>query len=201
MNKYNFDYFKTHTAIPLVKGKNYSVLIPIVTLNNKDYLLYHVRASTLRRQPNEIAFPGGAQENNESFAQTAIRETSEELGLDESKIKLIGAMDYVVATTGNVIRPFVARLLIDDLSELNINKHEVASVFVVPVDYLINHQAEYYQVVLDSTMPEDFPYHKVENGEYYDWKFGPFDVYFYEFEDKIIWGLTAKITKRFLSYL
>ncbi len=198
---YNFDYFKTHQPIPIGKGLEYSVLIPIVTIDNKDYLLYHVRALTLRRQPGEVAFPGGGRENDESFAETAIRETSEELGLSKNKIALIGAMDYIVATTGNVIRPFVARLLIDSLDELNINKGEVDSVFLVAIDELIKQKPDHQQVELESIMPENFPYHKIENGEYYDWKFGPFNVYFYTIGDKVIWGLTAKITKRFLYYL
>ena len=39
--------------------RSYAVLVPLVEREGEICLLYEVRASTLRRQPGEVCFPGG----------------------------------------------------------------------------------------------------------------------------------------------
>ena len=39
--------------------RSYAVLVPLVEREGELCLLYEVRASTLRRQPGEVCFPGG----------------------------------------------------------------------------------------------------------------------------------------------
>ena len=64
-----------------------AVLLPIVESPDGPALLFEERAHTLRRQPGEICFPGGKVEcADSSHAMTAVRETSEELGLKQEQI-------------------------------------------------------------------------------------------------------------------
>ncbi|HEX9253690.1 MAG TPA: CoA pyrophosphatase, partial [Ignavibacteriaceae bacterium] len=55
---------------------NSAVLIPIVILNDTEYVLFQKRSSTVR-QPSEVSFPGGHYDSNcdKDFLSTAIRET------------------------------------------------------------------------------------------------------------------------------
>ena len=52
--------------------KRASVLIPIVKKDNMHYILFQVRSKNLKNQPNEISFPGGKIENNESIYKNSI---------------------------------------------------------------------------------------------------------------------------------
>ena len=69
-----------------------SVLIPIVKKDNNYYILFEVRSSNLKFQPNEICFPGGKIDINETPYDAVIRETIEELGTTSNNIEIIS--DY-----------------------------------------------------------------------------------------------------------
>ena len=58
-----------------------AVLIPIVLIDEKEFILFQKRSKTVR-QPGEISFPGGHYEStkDKDFLSTAVRETCEELG-------------------------------------------------------------------------------------------------------------------------
>ena len=51
--------FKTRTPGLMDARRAYAVLVPLVERDGELHLLYEVRASTLRRQPGEVCFPGG----------------------------------------------------------------------------------------------------------------------------------------------
>ena len=38
---------------------------------------------------------------------------------------------------------------------------------------------------------DNFPFDKVPGGKEYPWARGEYEVLFYEYDDRIIWGLTA----------
>ena len=40
---------------------------------------------------------------------------------------------------------------------------------------------------------DNFPLYKVHGGKEYPWARGEYEVLFYEYDDRIIWGITAKI--------
>ena len=63
----------------------YAVLVPLVERDGEVYVLYEVRAATMRRQPGEVCFPGGHIEGDESPENCAVRETWEELGIPAEK--------------------------------------------------------------------------------------------------------------------
>ena len=80
--KDKFDNFK-----PYINGyqnmKRASVLVPIIKNNDSHEILFEVRSKTLRSQPNEIAFPGGKIEENETLY---IRFTK---GKEEAEFELV----------------------------------------------------------------------------------------------------------------
>jgi 8-oxo-dGTP pyrophosphatase MutT (NUDIX family) len=67
------------------------------------------RARTLRAHAGQLALPGGKPEPEDaSLAETALRETEEEVGLRRDTPRLLGRLDPVPTPTGFMIVPFVA---------------------------------------------------------------------------------------------
>ncbi len=190
---------------------NSAVLIPLVRLNNRDYILFEVRGQNIR-QPGEVCFPGGkVDKQDKSDKVTAIRETCEELGISAEKIKYIGKLGTFVNITGISVDAHIGKLNIKNLDELNINRSEVESIFIVPIDYFIENQPEEYKMHIKA-----FPF-VTENGnkkiifpaaklnlpdKYQDKRDGVFyPVYVYKTEEEIIWGITAFLIKVFIDML
>ena len=67
-----------------------------------------VRASTLTRHAGQISLPGGATDPGETLAQAALREASEEIGLDVSGVRVLGELTPVhVLVSGFTLHPVV----------------------------------------------------------------------------------------------
>ena len=178
--------------------RHYSVLIPIIQVEDELHLLYEVRANTLRNQPGEICFPGGKHEPDESHMMTALRETSEELGIPMEDIELIGQLDDVITPFNMYIHVFLG-FIPYDLDDLNPSEDEVAELFAVPIDYLYDCPVEHYSSKANIMPPENFPYDKIQPN--YEWKVGRYPIMFIKFEEYNIWGITAKITANFIETL
>ncbi|MFC4766793.1 NUDIX hydrolase [Effusibacillus consociatus] len=174
-----------------------SVLVPLVEHNGELCILFEERAHHLKRQPGEICFPGGRIDpTDEDELAAAIRETREELGLGNSSIEPLGSLDYIV-TPFQIVHPFVGRIA--DFAKIRPNPDEVASVFCVPLAYLRKATPGLHYVDLKVIPPEDFPFDQIPNGRNYKWRTGKIPEYFYYYEDRIIWGLTARILHHFLE--
>ena len=67
-----------------------------------------VRASTLARHAGQISLPGGATEPGETLAQAALREASEEIGIDPSSVRVLGELTPIhVLVSGFTLHPVV----------------------------------------------------------------------------------------------
>lgn len=73
------------------------MLLPLFEENGEIKLLITQRALDLDRQPGDFCFPGGHAENNESPEETAVRETFEEIGIQEKDIDILGRLDFIVS--------------------------------------------------------------------------------------------------------
>jgi peroxisomal coenzyme A diphosphatase NUDT7 len=173
------------------------VLLPLVAVNDEIHVLFEVRSKKLRRQPGEICFPGGRiEQSDKDERQTAIRETTEELGISEKSITDVVPLDYMISF-GRIVYPFAG--FINNLKEIKPNLDEVEEIFTVPLSYLIEKGPEIHHVEFKIEPGEDFPYSQIAGGENYKWRIRKLEENFYYFEDKAIWGLTAKILKHFIS--
>lgn len=99
-------------------------------------------------QGNEICFPCGLfePEKDINFEETAIRETSEELGIDRGKIKIKKHLGCVVAPLGVIVESFIGYIDITDLGEFKYNKVEVSKVFSLPLSLLKENKLEQYEI-------------------------------------------------------
>ncbi|MGX1902586.1 NUDIX hydrolase [Thermolongibacillus altinsuensis] len=194
---------KLSNRTPTLLGKEqftkFAVLLPLIEKDNEIHVLFEVRAFHLRRQPGEICFPGGridACDQNEQEA--AIRETSEELGIETSKITNIFPLDYIISPFGTIIYPFVAIIA---QCTMKPNKEEVAEIFTVPLSFFKQTTPEVYHVHFKAQPEADFPLDKIPNGKNYNWRLREMDEYFYYYKDKVIWGLTARILYHFIEII
>ncbi|MDE3838994.1 coenzyme A pyrophosphatase [Bacillus methanolicus] len=195
---------KLQNRTPGILGGNryskFAVLLPLIEKEDDLHVLFEVRAFDLRRQPGEICFPGGKMESTDrNEQQTAIRETSEELGIRLDNIKNVYPLDFMVSPYGTIIYPFVGTIL--DPASMKPNPSEVAEFFTVPISFLLNTKPDRYKVHLEVKPEENFPFHLIAGGENYNWQTQQVEELFYQYDGKVIWGLTAKVLKHFLDVI
>ncbi len=115
-----------------------SVLVPVI-MRNAPTVLFTVRASHLRQGAGQISFPGGRAEPDDPTPQhTALRETFEEIGLPPERVEIIGRLAHYVTRNGHCIAPVIG--LVHPPLTLRPNDDEVAEVFEVPLEYLLDHR-------------------------------------------------------------
>jgi 8-oxo-dGTP pyrophosphatase MutT (NUDIX family) len=118
-----------------------AVLVGLIERSEGLSVLLTRRADTLRRHSGQVAFPGGRMEAGETPAQTALRESFEEVGLDRRYVRPVGLSDAYVTGTGFIITPVVG--FIRPGFELTPFDAEVAEIFELPFAFLMdedNHQ-------------------------------------------------------------
>ncbi|KLO23041.1 NUDIX hydrolase [Marinitoga sp. 1197] len=180
--------------------KIFSVMVPLLKINNKLHILFEIRSDKLS-QPGEVSLPGGAVEKNEALYSAGIRELEEEVGITHEKVEKIAQLNYFSTPFNFIIYPFLVYIKDFKNSDLKLNYDEVSEIFFVPLDFFINYSPLKYKVDVKMVPPENYPYHLIPNGKNYNWRKGFYKTYFYIYKDKIIWGLTAKIIYNFIKKL
>lgn len=170
---------------------HYAIAIPFVDAEN---LLFQVRSDKLDRQPGDICFPGGAVEVGETPEKAVIRELSEELLLSETQIELQEENSLLVNDSA-IIHCFPCRISDYDGS---FNQEEVAEVFLAPLSFFENTLAKVYEVDWKPVFPEDFPFDKIHGGRNYGWRPRKSRIRFYEYDGRVIWGMTARIIENYV---
>lgn len=128
------------------------------------------RTETVENHRGQISLPGGAWEQGETLAETAVREASEELGISMETAQLIGRLESLYIPPSDFeIHPFVACR--PERPAFVPNPAEVAELLEVPLAALL-----------------DTGLHQVE-----DWVIRGYDVRvpFYHLQGHKVWGATA----------
>ena len=172
--------------------KKYAVLVPLVDTPDGTAILFERRSDKLRRQPGEICFPGGKIGSDETPQDCAVRETAEELCIQERQIRIYGPGDTFVSPFNLIIYPFIGFL--KDY-RFTCNPEEVSEVIAVPLEFFMQHNPEKYKSTVISKLPGDFPYERIPGGENYPWATGTHDILFYQYDNLLIWGITALVVQ------
>jgi len=186
---------------PMDATAKFSVLVPLVELEGKLHLLYEVRAATLHRQPGEVCFPGGHMEEGETAVQCALRETAEELSIPPSAVRILGPLDFICHRGGFVLYPVLAMVDAEAVKNIVPNPTEVDRVMTVPLSALRAMKPEEYSYDLVPAPGADFPFERIGIPRNYPWNAGVVSGLIYPWQDKAIWGMTARITQHVLSLL
>ncbi len=180
--------------------KFFSVLVPVIKKDEGLYLLYERRARHMARQPGEVCFPGGELEEGEDTEACALRETWEEIGIGSDRIKIICQLDTIYTYSNFAMFCYLGLIEHEALCDMKLNRDEVEEVFLVSVDDLMEKDPDIYWTDIIPHPPDNFPYETVTGGDAYNWRQGRVPVPVYqEFDGNVIWGLTARITKRFID--
>ncbi|NCB63582.1 MAG: CoA pyrophosphatase [Clostridia bacterium] len=175
-------------------SEHYAVLVPLVEREGVPYLLFEVRAKSLRRQPGEVCFPGGKQEEGEDSVACAVRETGEELGIPSANIHPIALLDQIHSQAGFVMHPVLAQVDESAVAAMRPNGDEVEEPFLVPLSFFEENAPLVYTYPLKPEVGEDFPYELINQRDY-DWKSGAVEVPIYRYEGRAIWGMTGRIIR------
>lgn len=149
-----------------------AVLVPIVTRAETPTVLLTRRPESLTRHAGQVAFPGGRVDpGDDGPIGAALREASEEVGLDATHAEVVGTLDPYRTGTGFRILPVVA--LVAPEAAITIDRREVAEAFEVPFTYLM-----------------DARNHERRTGE---WRGETRHYYAMPYGRHFIWGATAGI--------
>jgi len=195
----NYDEFK-HSAI----------FLPLIETQGKTSLLFEKRTMNIT-QGGEICFPGGRVEVNEvqNPLTTAIRETSEELGIAIDKISIISRLPRLITPDGKLIDAFIGRIEKISFTDLVINPGEVDKIFTIPLATLKHLKFQEYQINStnfsgdSSSDPSLLPVKKLGLPPKYQGSWGKksYRVYYTEWQNEKIWGLTARYLKHIKEML
>ena len=159
------DKYRLASILVVIYGKD-----PIVVMTEKPkHMKFHA---------GEISFPGGKLDSTDSdLLQTALRETSEEIGLTISKEQVIGQLEHVVTlNSGFLILPFIS--VVDEIPPLLANC-EVEKIFHIPLEPFLKTAAK-----------DPDPSHNIIQ-----------EMYTFEYQNQIVWGASARILKQIQSCL
>lgn len=154
---------------PAVPGDPAAVLIAVTDRADPGVILTQ-RTATLRRHAGQIAFPGGRIDPEDSGpVAAALREAEEEIALPPARVDVIGTADPYRTVTGYDVTPVVG--VVPPGLTLVPSEAEVADVFEVPLDFLLDH----------SNQHEAHATYQGRERRYYEIHWG----------DRRIWGATA----------
>jgi len=156
-----------------------AVLIPIYYREGQYHILFTQRTEKVKDHKGQISFPGGAYEEQDSMlVNTALRESDEEIGLKSDDVEVLGELDDIATIgSGYIISPFVA--YIPWPYQFKLEEWETEEIIEVPILALLDKDCLRQGTdILDDQVV---------------------DTYFYHYQDKVIWGATARILNQFLG--
>lgn len=183
------------------KRGEFSVLVPLVEGDEGLSLLYEVRAKTMHSQPGEICFPGGRAEGNETPEECALRETWEELAIPPRAVHILGRLDFIAHRAGFLMHAVAAKIDREAVEHMRPSPAEVAETFFVPLDFFLKNPPLDLSYDLVPNPGTDFPYEQAGIPRDYAWRLGRETVPVYRWRDRVIWGLTGRITRNLVGYV
>jgi len=159
-----------------------AVLVPIFLKDGEYNLLFIQRTDRVREHKRQISFPGGAyEESDKSLLITALREAQEEVGISPKDVTVLGELDDMpTAATNYLISPWVG--LIPYPYQFELDKWETEELLEVPISTLLDSKncfSEGSMIVNEREMVS----------------------YFYRYQNRLIWGATARIMKQLLEII
>ncbi|MFO7797712.1 MAG: CoA pyrophosphatase [Promethearchaeia archaeon] len=117
-----------------------AVVFLIIAHHDKPYELVLIRRTHRDgdKHSGEMSFPGGKFEENRdnSYIDTALRETEEELGIPKQNIQIIGSFDDHITPKLFIITPIVG--YISPNQEMVKQESEVKEIVKIPITFFAN---------------------------------------------------------------
>jgi len=95
------------------------------------------RTDTVDTHRSQIAFPGGRREDGEDLLDTALRETTEEIGVPREDVRVLGELPpFRIPPSGFIVHPFVG--VTGGRPRCVPDPREVAGILEVPLRLLLD---------------------------------------------------------------
>ena len=176
-------------AVADIEGRPISrrsaVLVALFEEAGETHVILTRRSLSLREHRGEIALPGGRSDGDETPIETALREAREEVGIDESSVRVVGWLSPIVTLAlGSAIWPVIGFL--EGRPMMSTDPAEVDRAFTVSLAELLAD---------GSFLEERWRRERPRPGADAD---GYFPIYFYRVPGDLIWGATARVVTELL---
>lgn len=160
---------RTAAALLLLYPHHEDVAVPLT-----------VRARGLARHAGQISLPGGAADDGETLVQAALREASEEIGVEPASVRVLGELTPVhVLVSGFTLHPVVG--ITESRPEFIAAPDEVEEILEVPVTHLRDASRIRLATRVREGVAVEYPY---------------FDLLGHQ-----VWGATAMVLGEFICLL
>jgi 8-oxo-dGTP pyrophosphatase MutT (NUDIX family) len=143
--------------------KKSAVLILIFPLNNQLKTVLIQRPEYEGVHSGQVAFPGGKFEDEDrDLAETALRETYEEIGIATKEITILGSLtDLYVNPSNFLVSPFIGYM--NEVPSFNANEREVKKIIVIDLELLNDISIQGIKsIVMSNGIKIKTPYYNVE---------------------------------------
>ena len=148
-----------------------SVLILLYPDEGKIKFPLTKRPDYLGTHGGQVSLPGGKAEPDEDYIQTALREGEEEIGIDRTKIKVIGRLtDFFVIPSNFLVTPVIA--CAESKPQFIPQQSEVVRILEGTIEELIREDAIITKEIIAAKMYPMLAPH-------------------FEIEGEVVWGATA----------
>jgi 8-oxo-dGTP pyrophosphatase MutT (NUDIX family) len=157
-----------------------AVMLILYNKNNSLNILLTKRQANLSYHPGQISFPGGTHEDKETFLETALRETHEEVGIVPDTLDVLGNLNSVyIPPSDFVVCPFVSWH--KSLPICTPCNDEVAEIIEVSINEFFKDGAKSSETRINNGSEITVPYFRIKEHK--------------------IWGATAMILSELLERL
>lgn len=157
-----------------------AVLLLLYPCQQETCIVLTRRRDDLQAHAGQISFPGGRRELLETPAQAALRETHEEIGVDPTRVQLLGELTSLyIAPSDFEVHPFVGWH--EQRATFSPQPSEVAELLEVPLQMLFDAKTRQEEVWHQRGLELQVPFFSI----------GPHKV----------WGATAMILSEFVERL
>ena len=155
-----------------------AVMLLLYNKNNSLNILLTKRQNNLSYHPGQISFPGGTHEDKETFLETALRETHEEVGIVPDTLDVLGNLNSVyIPPSDFVVYPFVSWH--NSLPICTPCNDEVAEIIEVPINEFFKDGAKSSETRTNNVSEITVPYFMIKEHK--------------------VWGATAMILSELLE--
>jgi len=158
-----------------------AVMVLVVNNDTNTQVVLTKRNANLSKHASQISFPGGRQDAGETLAETALRETEEEIGVVAGQIELIGQLNPVyIPPSDFTVTPFVGWL--DERPTFQRSEAEVEQIIMTSVATLMHPDT----LVVGDIIRSSGASHRVP---------------YYAIDEHKVWGATAIMVGEFVERL
>ena len=153
-----------------------AVLILLFPKRDTFNFILTLRSKKVETHKGQISLPGGVQEENESLAETALREANEEIGVLPEIVEIIGKLSTIyVPYSGFKIYPYVGWT--KSIPNLKASAEEVEKIIFASITELLNNNNQRKKSTVLRGIPVTMPYFNLNNEK--------------------VWGATSMILSEF----